>query len=94
MLTPTPSNLDAFAGVVVRAEAPWIRRDTHLRGRITIRCGTHTCTLRAYNAHDQLRDKERLSYRPTRKHRSMIFEDLSGWVRFDSHSWLLEPLDH
>lgn len=89
-----PADLNAFAGIVVRAEAPWIRRDTHLRGRITIHCGTRTCTLRVYNRADHLRDVERISYRPVKRHELMIFEDLSGWVRCEHRTWLLEPINH
>lgn len=69
------------AGEMLRAEAPIIRHNTGLTGRMTISCGLKTCTIRAYTAADRLRSVIRLRYRPARTHRTLLFEDYSGWVR-------------
>lgn len=79
-------DLDRAAGVIVRAEAPIIRHNTGLRGRILIRCGTTTCTLRAYRrTTNTVAVRIRLRFTPVHRRRQRVFEDYSGWVTYSRH---------
>lgn len=74
-----------LAGVIVRAEAPWIRHNTHLQGRILITCGTTRCTIRAYSRRtDTVRKTIRLRYKLVPRRQQRLFEDYSGWVTYSS----------
>ena len=82
-------DLNRVAGKIVRAEAPMIRHNTGLRGRITIHCGTpgpgyRRCTMFVYSrTHDRLKTKVRVSWKPVKPRAKLIFEDYTGYVTVD-----------
>lgn len=87
--------LDALAGTIVRGEAPIIRHNTHLKGRMTIACASGpviVCTIRARSRRTgRVRFHLRLNVKRTHSHESELFEDYSGWIRHDGKTYYLDP---
>lgn len=85
------------AGEILRAEVPVIRHNTGLKGSMTINCGLKTCTIRVRSrTTNKVRATIRLRYRPARPHRTLIFEDYSGWVRDSqrpTQTWYVAVID-
>lgn len=82
---------EPLAHSALRAEAPWIRHNTGLRGRMTISC-RHSCTIHAYSRRTgKLRFTLRVSVKHVRSHAFRVYEDYSGWFRHDGETYYLDP---
>ena len=84
-----------IADAILRAEAPIIRHNRHLRGVMTARCelNLHRCIVRAYSLRSsRLRLVLHLSYRRVRAHRSVMFEDYTGWTEYRGHTEKIETV--
>jgi len=83
-----------IADAVLRAEAPIIRHNRHLHGVMTARCelNLHRCIVRAYSRAGRLRLVLHLSYRHVRPHRSVMFEDYTGWTEYRGHTEKIETV--
>lgn len=91
-------DLNHVAGLIVRAEEHTIRHNTHLKGRMTINCGgklgARNCTIRVYSRRqDQLKARIKLSWKLTKKHPTMIFEDYTGWIFDHGRTFLIDNDD-
>jgi hypothetical protein len=92
-------DLNHVAAKLIRAEVPIIRHNTKLKGRMVIDCGTpgpgfRKCKIRVYSrTHDRLKATILMRWKPVPKHKTVMFEDYSGWITVDGQTLLVNVID-
>lgn len=85
MLALPPVDVQKATTRIVRALAPIAFHNHPQAVRVILNCSPRLrCTLRVYGEF-RLIEQDRLVVRPVKRHRQVVFEDLSGWITYSSN---------
>jgi hypothetical protein len=87
LAAPAPIDLDAALPAMIRQLAPVAFHNAPRARRVRLTCQQPsarrlTCVLRGWDAHGRRVIVERINVRSSRSHRTRVFEDYSGWIRY------------